>query len=214
MGNGPRYEQIILSSIDVFSRTNYEKATTALLAREAGIAEGTLYKYFPSKKELFLACCRYVEELLLERYRAIYRETKDQPAEYLKRVSHSYLEFVLENPNMRKFLAFILNNSFDNEFSSELKRFVKLNVDATERMIRRGIEKGEIAEGIDPRGGAWIFVGGYFTLILMAEVGSPENLSPRYLDSLMNAMLRTGPSGEPRASSTGGKAPRAHRDNG
>ena len=190
MGNGPRYEQIVLSSINVFARTNYENATTAMLASEAGIAEGTLYKYFASKKELFLACCRYVEGQLLERYRTIYHETKDQPVEYLKRVAQSYLDFVLENPNMRKFLAFILNNSFDEEFRVELERFVKLNVNATESMLRLGIEKGEITTEIDPRGAAWLFVGGYFTLIMMAEVGADETLSPKYLDSLFQAVVR------------------------
>ncbi|MHB8894534.1 MAG: TetR/AcrR family transcriptional regulator [Candidatus Geothermincolia bacterium] len=191
MANGPRYEHLILSSINVFARTNYEKATTALLAREAGMAEGTLYKYFPSKKELFLACCRFVEEQLLERYRQIYQATKDQPVQYLKQVARSYFDFVLENPNMRKFLAFILNNSFDEDFREELERFVKLNVAATERMIQLGIDKGEITNQIDPRGAAWLFVGGYFTLILMAEVGDADALSPKYLDSLFQAVLRS-----------------------
>ncbi len=190
MANGPRYEHIILSSINVFSRTNYEKATTAMLAREAGVAEGTLYKYFSSKKELFLACCAYVEDMLLARYREIYRETKDRPVEYLRRVAQSYLEFVLENPNMRRFLAFILNNSFDDDFRGELERFVRLNVGATERMIELGIDRGEITGKIDPTGAAWLFVGGYFTLIMMAEVGATEALSPKYLDSLFQAVLR------------------------
>ena len=189
MGNGPRYEQIILSSIDVFSRTNYEKATTALLAGEAGIAEGTLYKYFPSKKELFLACYRYAEELLLDRYRKIYKEQGDDTVAYLQAVAHSYLEFVVENPNMRKFIAFILNNSFDDDFKSELERFVKLNVDATERMIQVGIEKGQVLPGVDARAAAWMFVGGYFTLIMMAEIGATEALGNRYLDNLFKFFI-------------------------
>lgn len=190
MGNGPRYEQIIISSIDVFARTNYDKATTAMIAKEAGIAEGTLYKYFSSKKELFLECFRYVEDLLLRRYRDIYHETGDDPVEYLKRVAQSYLEFVMENPQMRKFVAFILNNSFDEDFGSELVRFVKLNVDTTERMIKEGQKRGQITAEIDPRGAAWIFVGGYFTLILMAEVSGDEAFSPGYLDSLFKSVLR------------------------
>jgi len=189
MGNGPRYEQIILSSIDVFSRTNYEKATTVLLAEEAGIAEGTLYKYFPSKKELFLACYRYAEGLLLDRYRKIYEEQGDDTVAYLQAVAHSYLEFVVENPNMRKFIAFILNNSFDDDFKSELERFVKLNVDATERMIQAGIEKGQVLPGVDARAAAWMFVGGYFTLIMMAEIGATEALGNRYLDNLFKFFI-------------------------
>jgi TetR/AcrR family fatty acid metabolism transcriptional regulator len=190
MANGPKYEQIILASMEVFSRTNYEKATTAMLAREAGIAEGTLYKYFPGKKELFLACCRHIEGMLVERYREIYQESKDKPVEFLKRVANSYLDFVKENPNRRKFLAFVLNNTFDDDFRAELERFLKLNVAATERMIRLGIEKGEIRDDIDPTAAAWIFVGGYFTLILIAEVGMSEILSPKYMDSLLEGFVK------------------------
>lgn len=189
MANGPKYEHIVLSSIDVFARTNYEKATTAMLATEAGVAEGTLYKYFPSKKDLFLECCHYVEKLLLERYRDIYTRYGDQPVEYLKQVAYSYLEFVKANPSMRKFLAFILNNSFDEDFREELERFMTMNVDTTEQMIKAAIEKGDMRDGIDPRGLAWIFVGGYFTLILIAEVGGTDALSPRYLESLFTSVL-------------------------
>lgn len=189
MSRGPKYEQIILASIDVFARTNYENATTAMIAAEAGVAEGTLYKYFPGKKQLFLECCRYVEGLLLERYREIYKEHGDRPVEYLKQVAYSYVDFVKENPGMRKFLAFILNNSFDEDFRGELERFMRLNVDTTERMIKEAMSKGDMRKGLDPRGLAWLFVGGYFTLILIAEVGGEEELSPRYLESLFATVM-------------------------
>lgn len=188
-GKGPKYTDLILSSIDVFSRTNYEKATTAMLAKEAGVAEGTIYKYFPSKKQLFLECCQYVENLLLERYAAIYEETDNQPVEYLRRVAHSYLDFVKQNPSMRRFLAFILNNAFDDDFRGELEGFVKMNVEATERMIEKAKEQGEISAKIDSRSAAWMFVGGYFTLILMAEIGASEALDHEYLENFFQSIL-------------------------
>ena len=188
MGKGNRHNDIILASIDTFSRTNYEKATTAMLAREAGIAEGTLYKYFPSKKELFLACCRYIEELLISRYDAIYKEYKDEPLEYLKRVSSSYLAFVRENPTMRKFLAFVLNNTFDADFRRELEDFINLNIRATEHMLRKAQEMGEIRKDLDPRIVAWFYVGGYFTLILMTEMDVDEVEDPAFMDKYLNIL--------------------------
>jgi AcrR family transcriptional regulator len=188
-GRGARYEEIIRTSIDVFSRTNYEKATTALLARESGIAEGTMYRYFSSKKELFLECFRYVCGLLIDRYRAIYGETGDQPIEYLKRVTFSYIDFVRENPSMRRFLALILNNSFDEDFKRELEGFFLLNVMATERMLRKAQERGDISAQMDPRSAAWLFVGGYFSLILMTEIGAGDALDRGYLESVFQAIL-------------------------
>jgi AcrR family transcriptional regulator len=188
MGKGDRYNEIILASIDAFSRTNYEKATTALLAKEAGIAEGTLYKYFPSKKELFLECCRYIEGLLIARYDAIYKEHKDEPLEYLKHVSKSYLSFVRENPTMRKFLAFVLNNTFDEDFRRELEDFINLNIRATEHMLRRGQALGEVRQDLDPRIVAWFYVGGYFTLILMTEMEADEVEDPDFMDKYLNIL--------------------------
>ncbi|MDI6873632.1 TetR/AcrR family transcriptional regulator [Candidatus Solincola sp.] len=188
-GKDDRRTRIILSCIDVFSRTNYEKATTAMLAREAGVAEGTIYKYFPSKKELFLACCRYIEDQLLQRYRAIYREYRDRPLESLKRVGQSYLDFIRENPAMRKFLAFILNNSYDEDFLRELEGFFTVNRMAVEEVIREAQRKGELKESIDPRIGAWFFVGGYFTLILMAEMDEEAVNDPHFMDKYMAPMF-------------------------
>jgi AcrR family transcriptional regulator len=190
MDKGDRYNGIILSSIDVFAGTNYEKATTALLAKEAGIAEGTLYRYFPSKKELFLECFRYIEGLLIERYQRIYEETKDQPLEYVKRVALSYQEFVRENPNVRKFIAFLLNNTYDEEFYNELAGFLNLNISMIERMLVAAMEKGELSNSINPHVAAWLFVGGYFTLILMYEVEGDDVLDPDFLKEYIDIMFQ------------------------
>ena len=189
MAGDDRSREIILSSIAVFSRTNYEKATTALLAKEAGVAEGTLYKYFPSKKELFLACCRHIEDELLARYGAIYADHRADPLAALKKVAQAYLDFVRENPTMRKFLAFVLNNSFDEDFLAELTRFINLNRRATERMVERAMELGEIDNRMDPGVIAWFFVGGYFTLILMAEMGDEAIEDPLFIEKYMDAVF-------------------------
>ncbi len=186
---GPRHDDIIDAAIEVFSRTNYDKATTAMIAREAGVAEGTLYKYFPNKKELFLACVRYVEQSLIARYAALYEELKDQPLAYLHKVGNSYFDWLKENPNQRKFLAFVLNNSFDEDFKAELENFFSLNVATVERMLQRAIDRGEI-EDINARLAAWIFVGGYFTLILMFELDAKEFQQEDIMDEVMRFLLR------------------------
>lgn len=187
---GPRYREIIDAAIEVFSLTNYENATTALIAAEAGVAEGTLYKYFPSKKELFFECFRHVQRQLIERYAKIYEQTRDDPAAYLRETGRSFFEFLRENPNKRRFLAFVLNNAFDTEFRDELESFYAFHVRAAERMIRRAIELGQLGEDVNPRLAAWIFVGGYFTLILMFELDAREFQQEDIMDDIMRFLLR------------------------
>ncbi len=48
-----RRRQLLEVAADVFSRKGYHGATTAELAREAGITEPILYRHFTSKLELF-----------------------------------------------------------------------------------------------------------------------------------------------------------------
>lgn len=52
---GTRQEQILKAALDVFSHKGYAAATVPEIARAAGVAAGTIYIYYPSKRELFVA---------------------------------------------------------------------------------------------------------------------------------------------------------------
>jgi AcrR family transcriptional regulator len=54
-----REQQILDAALNVFSEKGFAMATTAEIARAAGIAEGTIYNYFPSKRELFIAVIQH-----------------------------------------------------------------------------------------------------------------------------------------------------------
>ncbi len=55
---------IIKAAIDVLSKENYHTMRTADIAARAGVAEGTLYRYFSSKKELFVGVLKFVTNSL------------------------------------------------------------------------------------------------------------------------------------------------------
>ena len=50
-----REKQILNAALLVFSRMGFDKATVPDIAREAGIAVGTIYNYYTDKHELFIA---------------------------------------------------------------------------------------------------------------------------------------------------------------
>jgi AcrR family transcriptional regulator len=52
---GERQKQILDAAIEVFTRKGYEAATMPDIAQAAGVAAGTIYLYFPNKRELFVA---------------------------------------------------------------------------------------------------------------------------------------------------------------
>jgi AcrR family transcriptional regulator len=50
-----RRGKILKAALEIFSRKGYAGATIPEIARAAGIANGTIYIYYPSKRELFVA---------------------------------------------------------------------------------------------------------------------------------------------------------------
>ncbi len=57
-----RRDQILDAATRVFAEKGYHHATTKDIARVAGVAEGTIYLYFPSKAELLLALIEYFNQ--------------------------------------------------------------------------------------------------------------------------------------------------------
>jgi AcrR family transcriptional regulator len=55
-----RRSQIMEAAADVFSRRGYHGATIRQIARRAGLAEGTVYLYFPSKRDVLVASWEHV----------------------------------------------------------------------------------------------------------------------------------------------------------
>ena len=51
-----RRQAVLDTACRIFSGSSYRGATTAEIAREAGISEPILYRHFGSKRDLYLAC--------------------------------------------------------------------------------------------------------------------------------------------------------------
>lgn len=64
-------ERIVQSARVLFGRLGFEGTTTAEIARSAGIAEGTIYRHFRDKKELFIACVEPVIREAIRREKAV-----------------------------------------------------------------------------------------------------------------------------------------------
>ena len=59
-----RQEQILSAARKVFREKGYEGATISGIVKEAGVAQGTFYLYFPSKRDAFFALGQRVHEIM------------------------------------------------------------------------------------------------------------------------------------------------------
>jgi len=65
-----RKQSLIEATINVVARLNYDRATTALIAKEAGVNEALIYSHFNSKKDLQIATLDYLIDFRLKIYRS------------------------------------------------------------------------------------------------------------------------------------------------
>src|SRR5262245_66045149 len=62
-----RSEEILEVAVGLFARHGYDQTDTQRLAETLGVGKGTLYRYFPSKRALFLAAADRVMRRLHQR---------------------------------------------------------------------------------------------------------------------------------------------------
>src|SRR5687767_148772 len=88
---GDKREAILRAAISVFARCGYFNSKVADIAREAGVADGTVYLYFKSKEEILHSIFdRSVEDALGAARKRV--ERMSDPGEKLRQIAHMHLE--------------------------------------------------------------------------------------------------------------------------
>lgn len=68
-------ERIITAALNILKSGNYQNMSTAKIAKIAGVAEGTLYRYFKNKDDIFLEVIKETFELF---YKGLFNGTKPE----------------------------------------------------------------------------------------------------------------------------------------
>src|SRR4026209_929339 len=88
---GDKREAILRAAISVFAPCGYFNSKVADIAREAGVADGTVYLYFKSKEEILQSIFdRSVDEALGAAKERV--EQLSDPREKLRQIAHMHLE--------------------------------------------------------------------------------------------------------------------------
>lgn len=93
-----RREQILAAATDLFARHGFEHTDLQQVADVLGVGKGTVYRYFPSKRELFLAAADRAMHLLHGAVAAAADPSVYPPLERIERAITAYLVFFEEHP--------------------------------------------------------------------------------------------------------------------
>jgi AcrR family transcriptional regulator len=163
-----RRRAIVEAALRVFSTGSYAGATTAGIAREAGVSEPILYRHFSSKRDLYVAC-------LDEAWRRI-RERIEAEID-LRGAAEGW--HAIGPATMREMKVLLpslwMQAITEAGEDAEIRRFVRSHMrevhDFFAQVLRAVQADGGIHPDRNPDAEAWIFVGGSLLVSIADRLG-------------------------------------------
>src|SRR6266540_2060305 len=116
-----RRAAVVDTACRVFARCSYRGATTAEIAREAGVTEPILYRHFDSKQALYFACIDDAWGRVRRAWEGAV-EAEDDPRAWLTAMASAFFEFGEQRPAVASLWMHALTESGDEP---EVRKFLR-----------------------------------------------------------------------------------------
>lgn len=163
-----RRQAVLDTACRVFSRSSYHGATTAEIAREAGISEPILYRHFGSKRDLYLAC---LEEAWSSFRGVCEAAVAESPSTCLGAIADAYMAKGKKIRLIDLWIQALNVAAEDKVIAAAVRRQMREVRDFFAGVIRDGQERGVIQADRDPDAEAWIFVAGGLLATIDSRLG-------------------------------------------
>jgi TetR/AcrR family fatty acid metabolism transcriptional regulator len=146
--NGDKHQRIIKAATKIFAKKGFFHAKVSDIAKEANVADGTIYLYFENKDDILISLfeeqMRAVLENMIEEISG-----EKETVKKIEKFALTHLRLIELNKNMAEIIQVELRQSskFMKEYKNE--RFLQyLNLIGD--IIREGQEKGIIRKNVIP----------------------------------------------------------------
>lgn len=149
-----RKEQLLDTAVELFSRHGFGGATTAELAKAAGVTEPIIYRHFRSKKDLFIAVIDRTSELTLETWERQLKTAKD-PAQRLRRLIAANPTTSDRGRGIYRVIVQAMMEIEDPEILAAIQRHLKNLHAFVTREVVKAQEEGHVSKFFTPEITAW-----------------------------------------------------------
>lgn len=136
-------ERILTAAAQVFTSRGFHSATVDEIAHAAGVAKGTIYLYFPGKKELFSSLLLFGIERIRDEAAADLQGVTD-PVLRLRTLIRTHLAFGHRHLNLARFL-FESVGGLDADFIQHIRTTTQRYIDFIQEMLDEGAAGGAFA---------------------------------------------------------------------
>jgi len=143
-----KHDQIIEAAVKVFAKKGFYNAKVSEIAREAGVADGTIYLYFKNKDDILISLFEEKMQMLILRVEKAISKV-DDPLEKVRAFVAQHLFMIEEHKHLAEVMQIELRQS-----SKFMRRYVPVKfleyLDIVGKIIEDGKKAGVIRPDVMP----------------------------------------------------------------
>ncbi|MFP4214173.1 MAG: TetR/AcrR family transcriptional regulator [Desulfohalobiaceae bacterium] len=175
-----KYQQILEAAIKIFARQGYFNSTISQIAREAGVADGTIYLYFKNKDDILDNFFSYKTGQVFSRFKQEV-DSAEHALDKLRNLIHRQLAEFETNRDMA--IVYQMETRLKRHLSDrKIKEMSKMYFDLVAEIVEQGQKEGVIRKNlqvnlvkqliigaVDEVITTWLYSSREYTLVSMAD---------------------------------------------
>lgn len=194
-----KYHRILEAAVKVFARQGFRQCTVAQIAKEAGVADGTIYLYFKNKDDILVHFFSFKAKQVFDRFREEVARGADS-LEKLRNLIRVHLGEFQRDPDMA--VVYQIETHQSRRLAEEqIREMGKMYRDIISDIVEEGQQEGSIRRdlylslvkrfilgAVEETIGTWLHSGRSYDLVSMADplvdlfikgIGMPEYMAEK-----------------------------------
>ncbi|CRK84351.1 TetR/AcrR family transcriptional regulator [Neobacillus massiliamazoniensis] len=147
--NKPKYMQIIDAAVIAIAENGYHQAQVSKIAKQAGVADGTIYLYFKNKEDILISVFEEKMGNFIEKLNELIAGN-GTAVEKLLRVIESHFRLLSEDHHLAIVTQLELRQS-NKELRLKINDILKGYLQVIDKILIEGIGTGEFPSSLDVR---------------------------------------------------------------
>ena len=179
-GKNDKYRRILEAAVTVFAKFGFHESTISQIAREAGVADGTIYLYFKNKDDILVHFFNFKTRQVF----ALFREEVDLAVNAVDKL-RNLVRRHLDEFQKDRYMAILYQaetHRTRRQAEEQIREMSKLYLDLISEIVEQGQQEGLIRKdlyvglvkryiigGVDEVINTWLHSDGQYDLASMAD---------------------------------------------
>ena len=175
-----KYHRILEAAVKVFARQGFHQSTVSKIAKEAGVADGTIYLYFKNKDDILVQFFSYKTKQVFDGFRAEVSRGQNS-LDKLRNLIRRHLEEFQRDRDMA--VVYQVETHQNSRLAEDqIREMSKMYTDLVAEIVEDGQMEGSVRKdlyvglvkrfilgGVDEVINTWLHAGGNYDLASMAD---------------------------------------------